>query len=262
MVKKIYLYIFISLIFSSFVFAQQNIPDEARREFKLGLAWVEAAKSREELKTAASVFQRAINYAPDWPDAHYNLGMVCDKLERYDCAITHLKKYLELSPNALDTSEVMQVIENGKQKIEKINQIKKMMTCKRLWKFVEVNPKVDMDTPKTYVSTEFRFADNKMSARHPYLINLKDPLPVSIREPWSTVEFDGRYFEYRYKVWFKVLNPSRDERDEYVLRIIRGEIILDSPVKIRQKVFFMPSPTLTGKNETEHLSGEVIYELQ
>lgn len=263
MVKKIYFYIsMISLIFSSFAFAQQNIPDKGRGFFKLGLAWVEAAKSREELKTAAIQFQNAIDYAPDWPDAYYNLGMVCDQLERYDCAITNLKKYLELTPNAPDASEVRQVIENGKQKIEKNNQIKKMMTNKRLWKFVERNPKVVFNTPDTFVSTEFRFKDNdKMLARHPYLVNVKDP-GGSVREPWSTVEFDGRYFEYRYKIWFKALDPPRDE---YMYFIIRGEIILDSPVKIRQKAFSMLSPTeadALGISATENLRGEVIYELR
>lgn len=262
MAKKIYLYILtISLIFSSVAFAQQNIPDEARRNFELGLARVESAKSREELKTATRFFQNAIDYAPDWPDAYYNLGMVCDKLEMYDCAITSLKKYLELSPHAPDASEAMQVIENGKQRIEKINQIKKMMTKKRLWKFVERNPNVDFNAPDIFVSTEFRFEDNdKMSARHPYLINVKDPPHGSVREPWSAVKFDGRYFEYTYKVWFKALDPPRDE---YVFFIIRGEIILDSPVKIRQKAFSMSSPTLfPGQSQTEQPRGEVIYELR
>lgn len=88
----------------------QSIPEEARRHFDRGLAAVEIAKSPADYEEAIREFERAKSLAPNWPDPYYNLGLVQEKAERYGDAVTNLKQYLRLAPNASDAQEVKSLI--------------------------------------------------------------------------------------------------------------------------------------------------------
>lgn len=97
----------------------QNISDEAMRYFGRGQAAVEMAKSPADYEPAIREFKQAARLAPDWPDVYYNLGLLQEKVGRYDNAIRNLRKYLELSPNASDAGEVKQFIAKIEYKMEK-----------------------------------------------------------------------------------------------------------------------------------------------
>jgi tetratricopeptide (TPR) repeat protein len=88
----------------------QTVSEEAKRHFDRGMAAVEMAKSPEDFKDAIKEFEQAIRLAPDWPDVYYNLGMVQEKAEKYSDAITNLKQYLGLAPNANDAEAVKSLI--------------------------------------------------------------------------------------------------------------------------------------------------------
>lgn len=92
----------------------QNISDEARRHFDRGVAAVEMATSPADYEPAIKEFEQAARLAPDWPDVYYNLGMVQEKAEKYSDAITNLKQYLRLAPNATDADLVLGLGRGGR----------------------------------------------------------------------------------------------------------------------------------------------------
>jgi len=98
----------------------QNVSDEAMRHFDRGQAAVEMAKTPADYEDAVREFEKAARLAPDWPDVYYNLGLIQEKVGRYDNAIRDLSKYLELSPNASDVREVKRFIAKIEYIIEKV----------------------------------------------------------------------------------------------------------------------------------------------
>ena len=102
----------------------QNVSDEARRHFDRGQAAVEMAKTPADYEDAVKEFEKAAKLAPEWPDVYYNLGLIQDKLEKYEDAVKNLKKYIELFPNAGDSRDVKKHITKLEYKMEIIKEAK------------------------------------------------------------------------------------------------------------------------------------------
>jgi tetratricopeptide (TPR) repeat protein len=100
----------------------QNIPDEARRHFDYGMAAVEMANSPDDYESAIKEFEQAVRLAPGWADAYYNLGMVQKKTNKHNEAITSLKHYLRLAPNANDAETVKSTINKIEYKRQKATE--------------------------------------------------------------------------------------------------------------------------------------------
>lgn len=111
------------LTFCGNAFAQS---EEARRHFDRGMAAVELAKSSEDLNVAINEFKQATILAPDWPDAHFNLGKVLEATERFKEAIVSYRRYLELAPNATDAAEVKSSINKLEFKAENVLTVEKV----------------------------------------------------------------------------------------------------------------------------------------
>ncbi len=99
----------------------QAVSEEAKRHFDRGMAAVEMAKSPDDYAAAIKEFTQAARLAPDWPDVYYNLGMVQEKAEEYSDAITSLKQYLRLAPNASDAETVKTLINKLEYKRDRSN---------------------------------------------------------------------------------------------------------------------------------------------
>jgi len=85
-------------------------------------AAIEMAKTPGDLEDAIREFQQAATLAPNWPDPYYQMGMLQDKLERYDDALKNLRRNLQLDPQAANAPQVIQhinKIEYKKEKAEK-----------------------------------------------------------------------------------------------------------------------------------------------
>lgn len=87
-----------------------TVSEEAQRYMAQGVAAVEMAKSPADYEDAISKFEKAKSLAPDWPDIYYNLGLVQEKAGKYGNAVTTLKQYLRLVPNAEDATMVKNLI--------------------------------------------------------------------------------------------------------------------------------------------------------
>ncbi len=86
------------------------LPAEAERRMVRGQALVESAKDADAFLRAASEFRAAVRAAPWLADAHYNLGVVLDKAQRFDEAIRSLKLSILIAPNSKEAGEAQRLI--------------------------------------------------------------------------------------------------------------------------------------------------------
>lgn len=86
------------------------LPAEAERRLVRGQVLVESAKDADAFMRAAAEFRAALRAAPWLADAHYNLGIVLDKAQRFSEAIRSLKLSILAAPNAKDAGEAQRLI--------------------------------------------------------------------------------------------------------------------------------------------------------
>ena len=83
------------------VYAQQNaaVPEEALRYRVQADTVFKQAQSKDDYTQAVSLYQKALQVAPTYGDAWFNLSKAQEKLEQYDDAIASLKRFIQYSPN-------------------------------------------------------------------------------------------------------------------------------------------------------------------
>jgi len=100
------------------------IPEEAERRMARGKTALKVAQNSSDYESAAKEFLEAINQAPWWADAHYNLAVVREKQNEYQKAIDSFKTYLLAAPAASDAKEVKAKIYELEYLMEKIDKAK------------------------------------------------------------------------------------------------------------------------------------------
>ncbi|MEW5893126.1 MAG: PDZ domain-containing protein [Pseudomonadota bacterium] len=99
-----------------------DIPEEARRHSVRGRTALEMGQSMGAYREARLEFAKAVELAPNWADAHYNLAHVQAKLGDLNGAIASYSRYLELAPRAPDAQKVRDEIvklEYQKERLER-----------------------------------------------------------------------------------------------------------------------------------------------
>ncbi|MDX2276672.1 MAG: hypothetical protein NW206_14570 [Hyphomonadaceae bacterium] len=67
---------------------------------------VELAVRASRTIDAARLYRDALRTAPAWAEGRFNLGLLYGELELYPEAITEMRRYLYLAPNAPDARAV------------------------------------------------------------------------------------------------------------------------------------------------------------
>ncbi len=99
-------------------FAQQEIPDNIKDQILNGTTALESAKVPQDIENALILFNQAAELAPDYPDVHYFLGKTLSLMQgSTGKAVTELKKYLELYPEAPDKEKVNEEIKELEKSI-------------------------------------------------------------------------------------------------------------------------------------------------
>lgn len=114
----VFIIMFILILFTAYAQATSN---EASQHLAKGKRLVESAKSQRDFVEAEMEFERAVELAPDWPEARYNLAIISAENDKPVKAIKAYTKYLELTKNPPDRDEVMSEIE----RLKKIREAKK-----------------------------------------------------------------------------------------------------------------------------------------
>lgn len=128
--------------------AADAVSDDARRHLIRGRTGVEMARSPEDYRAAIEEFERAVQLAPQWADAYYNLGMVQARAGRIREAIANLKRYLELAPNAPDAAQVRDEIVALEYRLEREAQLEALQGE---WAMESLTPGVPLPFGPFYV---------------------------------------------------------------------------------------------------------------
>ena len=193
----------------------QVIPDEAKRYFDRGVAAVELAKSPADYVSAIKEFRQAATLAPNWPDVYYNLGMVQEKAGKYNDAITSLKQYLRLAPNASDAATVKSLINKlefkAEQEITKevALDIYGSLSDKTKWRFVG-----EGSAYKNYVQGLSRDGD-RIGITFMYDLG-KGTILTVFEEPHSKT----LTLTYIFTVWNWCVEPHCGVFGEYIFKIV------------------------------------------
>jgi hypothetical protein len=95
--------LFLLITFVTVTRAQQPdataIPEDARRYFVQANTLFKTAQSKDDYTQAAALYQQALQVAPHFGNAWYNLSKAQEKLQQYDDAIASIKHFLADSPS-------------------------------------------------------------------------------------------------------------------------------------------------------------------
>lgn len=87
-----------------------DIPDAARDHAARAQAFVKLAEDRAGFAKAAAEYEMALESAPWWAEAYYNLGLTQEKAGEHRSAATSLKRFLQAAPDAPEAADVKQRI--------------------------------------------------------------------------------------------------------------------------------------------------------
>jgi len=79
---------------------KSQLPEGARR-FRVQ---ANDAFRDKDFDAEADYYKQALDVAPCWPEGHYNRALVLSEVDDYPGAITEMKRYLLLAPDAPDAS--------------------------------------------------------------------------------------------------------------------------------------------------------------
>ena len=103
-----------------------NVPEEATKSFEKATVLQQEAKDAAGFDLAIAAYKEAINIAPWWGDAYFNLALSQDSAQKYDEAIAALKIYqLTINTESSEIRDVQNKIYAIEAKIEKSSGSKK-----------------------------------------------------------------------------------------------------------------------------------------
>lgn len=119
---NVYLIICTLLITTSRIFAQNEIPENIKDYILKGVESLESSKTSSDIETAYTLFTKAVEITPNYPDAHYFLGKTLSLMQgNTERAIKELNLYIQLYPEAPDKEQ----INNEILELEKLADLKK-----------------------------------------------------------------------------------------------------------------------------------------
>ncbi len=75
-----------------------SMPESAREHQVLA----EYAFKEKNTEKAMLEYTEALKIFSTWPEGQFNLATLCGEAKHYQCAVLHMKEYLELSPDSAD----------------------------------------------------------------------------------------------------------------------------------------------------------------
>lgn len=82
------------------------LSEEARKH----MVRAEAAVAQKRFEDAAAEYRRQLELAPWWAQAYYNLALIYHELGHDESAVTEMRKYLALEPDAEDARQAKDMI--------------------------------------------------------------------------------------------------------------------------------------------------------
>ncbi len=90
-----------------------SMPEEAREHQVLA----EYAFKEKNTEKAMAEYNEALKTFSTWPEGQFNLATLCAEAKHYQCAVLHMKEYLELAPDSPDAQAAKDSIIIWKDKL-------------------------------------------------------------------------------------------------------------------------------------------------
>jgi ankyrin repeat protein len=90
--------------------ASPPVPDEARQYLLQAAQKMKVASTPDALRTPITLLRKAVEIAPWWPNAYYNLSVALELDEKYNEAETQLNYYLLVKPDDAQARTRLKVI--------------------------------------------------------------------------------------------------------------------------------------------------------
>lgn len=100
------------------------LPEDADRYMARGRLAIKEAQSTSEFSVAAAEFQKAVDAAPWFPDAYYNLAIALSKAADYSGATKNLKLYLLSAPEEEEAKTAKTLMYQLEYKVDKADNEK------------------------------------------------------------------------------------------------------------------------------------------
>ena len=91
-----------------------DIPEETRRYKVLA----EDAFRNKDYDATVNYYEKGLEACPLWPDGHFNAALLCGETSMYAKAVCHMKRYLELYPDAKDAQAARDKLYLWEEKIK------------------------------------------------------------------------------------------------------------------------------------------------
>ncbi len=199
-----------SLLFS--IVNAGEVSEEARKHMNRGQAAIEMAKTPADYEEAVLEFKKAVELAPSWPSAHYNLGIAQEKAGNLEESVQSLKTYLSLSSDAENKEQVHKIIDQIEYRLER-----KMKNDARIAPLLGVWDRFDPETgEKLGHAYTFTAKDGDITVA---LFGVFGTIVVPVKFDGKTVSFKYVYktstFDAEYEVVAQMISP----------KIIRGNLL-------------------------------------
>ena len=167
--KKIIILLAVLFAFSNAMAQDCTLNDDARRHWFKAEGMRKAIDNVNDWQLVADEYEKALQYEPNCPVIYYNLGICYEELGRVkpascDKAITYYRKYIQLSPNAENRSEVEGLIYEVEGKKEMYQrQIQKRLAEERLLKEEQENERIRSQFSGTWRQKGSGYYDGKIA---------------------------------------------------------------------------------------------------
>jgi len=224
--------------------AQVPVGEQAQRHFDRGTAAVEMAETQSDFAAAAREFEEAVRLAPDWPEAHYNLGLVREKLDDLEGAVSSLNRYLELAPSVADAAAVrsqLNKIEYKRDKRDEMMQFFDILARPNHSKILVQEEGSCLQWTKNMVSSGKKILIvNKVKQMY----NFKDMRDYA--NDYFEVNFDKKKYKYKATHYNCTKEVSRSLKISPYCpsdSIVSGELASFYPITLKEEILVIDSST-------------------
>jgi len=192
-----------------------EVPEEARKYMARGQAAMALVKNPTDYNDAIAEFSKAVALAPQWADAHYNLGLAQKGAEQYENAIKSFKTYISLAPDAKDITAVQ-------TEIYKLEYLQEKSQKQEVAEIPDINGTWEVRSPNNYNDVTvyaLRINDGKIEYRrlqHKFI-----PPDTSWLSRTNSFSFDGKKFTQG------VHGPKGDETRNWQLTVIDSNTLIE-----------------------------------
>ncbi|MFN3921717.1 MAG: tetratricopeptide repeat protein [Caldimicrobium sp.] len=209
-----------------------SMAQEAQDYFNKATSLLFQAKTRDDFKRAANLYEKAKELSPQWAEVYYNLGIIYEEIGYYSQAIENFNQYSAIVNDQSEKEKGKQLAEMAKAKYEKLEEIKRLAakwrildtSCSNKYKFDFRNNTIWKESNAKEYLENSDWSDRSQLVKLYHKISSR----IASKQPYVPLVFDGNVF---IAMDFGVILLEDVNHGKFfviVQNIYRGEINIDN----------------------------------